>query len=147
METADRPRGHGEHGERPQREGALAEAPETLVDGVLTAATNVHRELGPGLFEPIYEAALCCELEFMGIAYERQLPVPVCYRGNDLGIGYRADVLVERCLLLELKAVEQILPKHVAQVISYLRLLRVKRGFLLNFHERLLKDGIKRVSI
>lgn len=120
---------------------------EELIDSVLTAATNVHREFGPGLLESVYEGALVIELAEMGIAARRQVEVPVSYKGHDLGVGFRADVIVENSLLFELKSVSEFLPIHTAQVITYLKLLRYKRGFLLNFNNTLLKDGIKRISI
>ncbi len=125
----------------------LIECSEELIDRVLTAATNVHRALGAGLLEAVYEAALMMELADMGIAAERQVEVPVFYNGKNLGLGFRADIIVEKCLLLELKAVERITDLHLAQVMNYLRLLRFKRGYILNFNHKLMKEGIKRVSI
>jgi len=125
----------------------LRECDEGLIDLVLTAATNVHRCLGPGLLESVYELALVKELQLQGIPVKYQVPVPVSYRGEDLGIGFRADIVVDNSLLLELKCVEKLAPVHLAQVITYLKLLRFKRGFLLNFNQSLLKNGIKRVSI
>jgi GxxExxY protein len=118
-----------------------------LIDRVLTAATNVHRELGPGLLESVYELALMIELEGMGIPARRQVEVPVFYRGRELGAGFRADVIVAGSLLLELKSIENFAPIHLAIVINYLKLLGIKRDFLLNFNAPLLKQGIKRVSI
>jgi GxxExxY protein len=118
-----------------------------LIDRVLTAATAVHRHLGPGLLESIYEQALMVELAEAGISARHQVDVPVRYRGRDLGIGFRADIVVEHRLLLEIKAVDRFDSAHLAQVISYLTLLGYKRGFLLNFNKRWLKEGIKRVSI
>ena len=132
--------GHGEHGE-------LKDCSDLLVDLVLTAATNVHHHFGPGLLESVYESALAIELAEMGVNFLRQSVIPVSYRGHDLGIGFRADFLVEGCLLLELKCIDEFSPAHLAQVITYLKLLRLKRGYLLNFNKRLLKEGIKRVSI
>ena len=126
---------------------ALIECSEGLIDKVLTAATAVHRALGPGLLESVYELALMMELAEMGIPALNQVDVPVFYRGRNLGTGFRADILVADCLLLELKSVEQFHPIHLAQTITYLKLLRYKRGFLLNFNVSLLKQGIKRVSI
>ncbi len=120
---------------------------EELIDRVLTAVTNVHRELGPGLFESVYESALVIELGEMGIQYRRQVEVPAYYKGYDLGLGFRADLIVENCLVLELKVVNEITDVHLAQIITYQRLLRFKRGFILNFNCKLMKDGIKRVSI
>jgi len=87
------------------------------------------------------------ELEVAGIPARRQVEVPVSYRGRDLGTGFRADIIVADCLLLELKAVEALAPIHIAQVITYLKLLGFKRGYLLNFNVPLLKHGIKRISI
>lgn len=137
---------HGEH--REHRENPkLVECREELMDRVLTAATNVHIALGPGLLETVYEAALMFELADAGIAAARQVEVPVFYRGRNLGIGFRADIIVENCLLLELKAVERITDVHLAQTINYLKLLRFKRGYILNFNQKLMKEGIRRVSI
>ena len=118
-----------------------------LIDKTLTAATRVHRALGSGLLESVYEIALVMELEQSGISAKRQVDVPVSYRGQNLGIGFRADVVVNNALLLELKSVERFNDIHLAQVITYLRLLNIKRGFLINFKTQLLKYGIKRVSI
>ncbi|MBM4076631.1 MAG: GxxExxY protein [Planctomycetes bacterium] len=126
---------------------SLIECPEDLIDRVLTAATNVHRELGPGLLESPYESALMIELAMNGIAARSQVEVLVFYKGHELGIGFRADVIVEGKLLLEIKAVKEIDDVHLAQTINYLKLLKLKRGFILNFHIPLLKQGIKRVSI
>lgn len=123
------------------------ECPEELIDKVLTAATNVHRHFGPGLVESVYGKALMIELKRMGITAESEKPVSVSYLGQDLGVGFRIDILVENCLVLELKCVSKLEDIHMAQVITYLRLLNLKRGFLINFNTRLLKDGLKRVSI
>ncbi|MFN0109128.1 MAG: GxxExxY protein [Blastocatellia bacterium] len=120
---------------------------EGLIDRVLTAATNVHRQLGPGLNESVYEAALMLELAAMGISAKRQVEVPVWYRGQKLDLAFQADVIVEDCLLLELKSVESLTKIHLAQIMNYLKLLSLKRGYLLNFNVKLLKEGIKRVSI
>ena len=136
---------HGEHGGH--GEVQLRDCPDALIDTVLDAATEVHRALGPGLLESVYEKALAIELTERGIAFVCQRPVPAMYRGHDLGIGFRADMIVEEYLLLEIKAVDDWAPAHLSQIITYLRLLNLKRGYLLNFNKRLLKDGIKRVSI
>ena len=117
-----------------------------VIQQVLDAAIRVHRELGPGLLEAVYEGALFFELVEAGLSVNRQVEVPVAYKGHDLGIGFRADLLVEGWLLLELKAVDSMTDRHVSQVVTYLKCLGLKRGFLLNFGEKLLKDGIKRVS-
>ena len=133
---------HGEHWAAP-----LIDCDEALIDKVLTAVTNVHRRLGPGLFESVYEFATMVELEDMQVSAWRQVEIPVKYRGQDLGIGFRADIIADDRLLLEFKTVEEFSPVHLTQVITYLKLLRFKRGFLINFNKTLLKDGIKRVSI
>jgi GxxExxY protein len=125
----------------------LKDCDEGLIDAVLTAATNVHRELGPGLLESVCELALMVELADLGIEATRQVEIPVSYRGHDLGVGFRADIIVADCLLLEIKAIEDFNTTHLAQIMTYLKLLGLKRGFLLNFHKKLLKDGIKRVSL
>lgn len=118
-----------------------------LVDKVLTAATRVHQTFGPGLLESVYERALVVELDAMGISSTRQVDVFVTYRGQELGLGFKADVVVENKLLLELKCVDDFSSVHLAQVLTYLKLLNIKRGYLLNFNTKLLKYGIKRVSI
>ncbi|MDP2826994.1 MAG: GxxExxY protein [Sulfuricellaceae bacterium] len=118
-----------------------------MIDAVLTAATTVHKELGPGLLESVYELALMVELADLGIQAKRQVEIPVNYRGQDLGIGFRADIIVADCLLLEIKAIEDFSAAHLAQIMTYLKLSGLKRGYLLNFHKKLLKDGIKRVSL
>ena len=125
----------------------LVECSEELIDKVLTAATEVHKALGPGLLESVYELALMVELELAAIPARRQVEVPVSYRGRDLGTGFRADIIVADCLLLELKAVEALAPIHTAQIITYLKLLGFKRGYLLHFNVPPLKQGIKRISI
>ncbi len=125
----------------------LIDCDEDLIDKVLTAATNVHRQLGPGLNESVYEAALMLELTASGISAKRQVKVPVWYRGQKLDLAFQADVIVEDCLLLELKSVESLNKIHLAQIMNYLKLMNLKRGYLLNFNVKLLKEGIKRVSI
>ena len=125
----------------------LRDCEEHLIDKVLTAATTVHKELGPGLLESVYERALTIELETMGIPAQNQVEIPAVYRGHDLGLGFRADIIVANSLLLEIKSVKELDDVHLAQVLTYLRLLRFKRGYLLNFNSRLLKEGIRRVSI
>src|SRR5438270_10613383 len=123
---------HGEHGGR----GDLKDCDEHLIDAVLTAATKVHTALGPGLMESVYEMALMMELAEARIPAQRQVDIPVFYHGRDLGLGFRADIIVADCLLLELKSVDVFTPLHIAQVINYLKLLRFKRGYLLNFNKR-----------
>ncbi len=107
----------------------------------------MHSHLGPGLLESIYEMCLSKELEECGISYERQKSVPLKYKGIVLEGGYRIDFLIENEIILELKAVEDISPLHVAQVLTYLRLLNLKTALLINFNVPLLKQGIKRLMI
>ena len=125
----------------------LVDCSEELIQQVLDAAFAVHKQLGPGLLESVYELALMVELGEAGIAAQKEVEVPVYYHGQCLGTGFRADIIVENCLLLELQAVEELNAVHQAQIITYLKLLKFKRGYLLNFNRTLLKEGIKRVSI
>ncbi|MBN8248714.1 MAG: GxxExxY protein [Verrucomicrobia bacterium] len=118
---------------------------ETLATIAVNAAFEVHRELGPGLLESAYEAAFAWELESQGVRFQRQVPVPVHYKGRRIELGFRADVLMGSRLLVELKAVEGILPVHKAQVITYLKVLNLPLGLLINFNEVLIKDGLRRV--
>ena len=118
---------------------------KALSGEVIGAAIGVHRLLGPGLLESAYELALERELALRGFSVERQKPVPLEYKGMPLGDGFRLDLLVENSLLLEIKAVEALLPIHEAQLLTYLRLTARRFGLLLNFNEKSLKDGIRRV--
>jgi GxxExxY protein len=111
---------------------------------IIEAAIAVHRELGPGLLETVYEIVLCRELNEAGLKVERQVPVPILYKGVKFEEGFRADLIVEKMVLLELKSVEQIMPAHRKQVQTYLRLTGIKLGYLLNFGEAVLKSGITR---
>jgi len=114
-----------------------------LTKRIIGCAIEVHRHLGPGLLKSIYESALCIELKLAGLAYERQKPVPVTYKGHALG-DHRLDVLVDDTVILELKSVERFDPVFEAQILSYLRMTGKPIGLLINFNTRLLKDGIKR---
>jgi GxxExxY protein len=118
---------------------------EALATIAVNAAFDVHRELGPGLLESAYEAAFACELELRNVRHQRQVPVPVHYKGKLIELGFRADVLLEGRLLVELKAVERVLPVHTAQVITYLKVTNLPLGLLINFNEVLIKDGLHRV--
>ena len=120
---------------------------ERLVYRLIGIAIEIHRTLGPGLLEAIYENALAFELEACGLQFRSQVPVDVDYKGVRLGIGFRADIVIEDALVLEVKAVRNFDPVHTAQLITYLKLLRIKRGLLLNFHALPMKNGIKRISI
>ncbi len=112
---------------------------------VIGAAMEVHRQLGPGLLESAYEVCLCHELSLRGIPFEQQKPLPVVYKGLRLDAGYRVDVLVDKCIVLELKAVEAVHPIHVAQLLTYLKLGGWPLGLLINFNVSVLKEGIQRL--
>ena len=116
-----------------------------VTDIVIGAAIAVHRELGPGLLESTYEACLVYELTERGVAVERQKSLPVDYRGVRIDCGYRIDLLVGNEVVVELKAVERVMPIHEAQMLTYLRLSGSHVGLLLNFNILLMKDGIRRM--
>lgn len=111
---------------------------------IIGAAIEVHRALGPGLLESAYEKCLCHELHLRGLAFERQVPLPVSYKGLQLDCGYKIDLVVEREVVLELKALEAILPVHEAQLLTYLKLSGKHVGLLINFNTSVLTRGIKR---
>lgn len=117
---------------------------EALTEKIIGAAIEVHRELGPGLLESAYEAALAHELSARGISYERQKAMPVRYKGFLLDVGYRLDFLVEDQVIVELKAVSEMHPIFEAQLITYLRLSGHRVGLLINFNVPRLKDGLIR---
>jgi GxxExxY protein len=120
---------------------------EELSGQIRGAAIEVHRELGPGLLESAYEECLCYELRSRGIAFDRQLELPVKYKGLHLDCGYRIDVLVEKKIILELKSVDSLLAIHDAQLMTYLKLSGCKLGMLMNFNVVLMKDGMKRIVL
>ena len=115
-----------------------------LTERIIGAAIDVHRGLGPGLLESAYEECLCYELGLRGIAYERQVELPIEYKNVTLSVGYRADVIVEGAVVLEIKAVERIMAVHEAQLLTYLRLSSLRVGLLLNFNVSVMKHGIVR---
>ncbi|WP_457352342.1 GxxExxY protein [Roseateles sp. P5_D6] len=118
-----------------------------VTETVIAAAIEVHRELGPGLLESIYEAAMDIELRIRGLKVDRQVEVPMLYKGELLGSSYRVDLLIERQLVVELKAVERLAPIHTAQLLTYLRLLKVPTGLLINFNHAQLRQGLQRVAL
>jgi GxxExxY protein len=122
------------------------DALEALATQVVDSAVEVHRALGPGLLESAYESVLCTEFAQREIPFERQVPLPVNYKGTVVDCGYRIDVLVSSEIVLELKAVERMLPVHEAQTLSYLKLSGKPLAFLINFHTPRLKDGLKRFA-
>ncbi len=111
---------------------------------VIGCAMAVHKVLGPGLLESAYLGCLCHDLTCEGISYQREVPLPVKYRGHMLDCGYRLDLVVESSLIVELKAVETILPVHEAQLLTYLKLSGMHTGLLINFNVPVLRDGIIR---
>jgi GxxExxY protein len=115
-----------------------------LTEAIIGAAIEVHRTLGPGLLESTYEMCLCRELGIRGIPFERQVPIPVEYKGVKLDCGYRADIVVDGMILVEIKAMDSLLPIHDAQLLSYLKLGGWKIGLLINFNVELLKNGLRR---
>ena len=117
-----------------------------LTRRVIGCAIEVHRHLGPGLLESAYEDCLCHEMSLEDIAHERQIALPVVYKGLSISAGYRLDVLVESRLILEIKAVDRPAPVHEAQLLTYLRLSGLRIGLLLNFYHAVLRDGIKRLT-
>jgi GxxExxY protein len=117
-----------------------------ITEKIIGAAIEVHRHLGPGLLESVYEAALAYELTQAGLAVERQKPVSVAYKGLRFDEGYRIDLLVGNAVVVELKCVDSVLPIHEAQLLSYLKLTGLKIGLLINFKVPVLKQGIKRIS-
>jgi GxxExxY protein len=117
---------------------------QELTRKILGAAIEVHKALGSGLLESVYEMCLCRELTLRNLSFERQVPVPVFYKGLNIECGYRLDLLVEGIVVLELKSIDCILPVHEAQLLTYLKLLNKPVGFLINFNVPVLKNGIVR---
>jgi len=116
-----------------------------ITEIIIGAAIRVHRTLGPGLLESVYLACLAFELAEEGVGVETQRPIPVEYRGVRLECGFRADLIVEGAVIVEVKSLERLAPVHQAQMITYLRLSGCLVGLILNFNSRVMKDGIKRV--
>lgn len=133
-----------EEGKPPAKEEALF---DLLTEKVIGAAIEVHRVLGPGLLESAYEECLCHELKLRGLPFERQVPLPVSYKGVKLDCGYRMDLVVSRSLVVELKTVDRLQKVHEAQLLTYMRLGGIQRGLLLNFHSELMKGGLKRLVL
>ena len=118
---------------------------DPLTELVIGAAIEVHRHLGPGLLESAYETSLCWELTQLGLPHARQVPIALTYKGAAMETAYRADVIVGGGLLIEIKAVERLSPVNEAQVLTYLRLARLRTGLLINFNVAVLRDGIRRL--
>ena len=118
---------------------------DEITDKIIGAAIRVHQEIGPGVLESACESCLVFELTESGLAVERQKPVPLIYRGQRLEVGYRVDVIVESLVVVEVKSIERLERVHTAQLLSYLRLLNLRVGLLINFNVAILKAGIRRV--
>jgi GxxExxY protein len=120
---------------------------DPLTEQIIGAAIQVHRELGPGLLESAYETCLCHELSLLNLKVERQKVIPIRYKNILLDAGYRLDLVVEGQVIVEIKAVSELLPVHEAQLLSYLKQVGGGRGLLINFNERLLKHGLRRLIV
>ncbi len=116
-----------------------------IANKIMDAAFLIHRELGPGLLESVYEVVLARQVADMGLEVSRQMPVPIRFRGITFEEGFRADLVVQRKVIIELKSVERLQSVHSKQLLTYLRLMDCRLGLLINFGENLLKDGFKRV--
>lgn len=129
------------------RFNTLSEREEALARKIVDSAYTVHKKLGPGLLERVYEVCFCHELSKQGLKYQRQVDIPIVYDGIVFDEGLRIDVLVEDLVICELKAVDEMNPVWEAQVLSHLKLTGNRLGFLINFNVALIKDGIKRIIL
>lgn len=130
----------------PQRhEGTEMTTDVKVTEEIIGGAIEVHRTLGPGLLESAYEDCLAVELELRGLRFERQKPLSIEYKGRRVAADFRIDLVVERQVIVELKAVEKLLPVHAAQLLTYLRLSNTRYGLLINFNVPVLRDGLKRM--
>jgi GxxExxY protein len=120
---------------------------DSLSEQVIGAAIEVHRGLGPGLLESAYEQCLCYELSSQGLDFVRQVALPIAYKQVNLDCGYRLDIVVAEKLLVEIKAVEKLLPVHQAQLLTYLKVSKLPTGLLINFNVPVLQQGIKRMRL
>lgn len=120
---------------------------EVVATAIVDAAVKIHKTLGPGLLESVYESCLCYELSKLGIPFRRQVELPVRYEDVLIETGFRIDVIADECVIVELKAVESIIPIHEAQLLTHLKLSNIRLGFILNFNVPLMKQGIKRMII
>ena len=118
-----------------------------ITQKIIKAGIEVHRHMGPGLLESVYEACLEIEFQHMGLSYERQKALPITYNGVTLKETFRADFIVEDKVIIELKSVEKLVPVHEAQLLSYMKLGHIPLGLLMNFNSVLLKDGIRRIAL
>jgi GxxExxY protein len=114
---------------------------------VIGLAIEVHRTIGPGLLESVYRECLCLELGEAGIPFANEVMVPVYYKDRNIPLGFRADIVVDHSIIIEVKAVASLLPVHEAQLLTYLRMSRIRVGLIMNFHANLLKDGLLRCIV
>ncbi len=128
--------------------GTAVQAPaiNLITHDIIGAAIEVHRHLGPGLLESAYLECLCDELARYGAIFDREMPLPLNYKGRSLDCGYRLDLVVAGCVVVEIKAIEKVLPIHEAQLLTYLRLTRLPLGLLINFNVVRLASGITRIA-
>ena len=119
----------------------------SITKRIIGLAIEVHRNIRPGLLESVYVECMCLELEQAGIRYDREVMIPVIYKGTTIPLGFRADILVEKAIILEIKAVAALLPVHEAQILTYLRMSQIRVGLLMNFHAIRLKDGLRRFIV
>ncbi|MDA0990070.1 MAG: GxxExxY protein [Verrucomicrobia bacterium] len=126
---------------------SLFQKADTWSRVVIAAAIEVHRTMGPGLLEEVYEKCLLREMLLRNVPVENQIRVPILYKGFEFEQPMRLDLFVDNCLIVELKAVEHVIPIHRAQLLSYMKLMNVPLGLLLNFHEMTLKAGISRLIL
>ena len=120
------------------------DADNAITERIIGCAMEVHRELGPGLFETVYESALCLELRAAGLPFKRQVGVPLLYKGQLIS-EYRPDLIVDERVIVEVKSIERLHPVHMTQMITYLRVCRLRIGLLVNFNTAVLKHGVRRV--
>lgn len=125
----------------------LSDREERIATAIVDSAFKVHKALGPGLLESVYESCFCYELARHGMSYERQLQLPAKYDKLEFNSAFRQDVLVEGLVICELKAIERLLPLHTAQLLTYLKLSGKRLGFLINFNVPLIRNGIKRTIL
>lgn len=118
-----------------------------LTGKIILAAIEVHKALGPGLLESAYEKCLMREFDLSYIPYESQVELPLEYKGIKVDAGYRIDIIIDKKVIIELKAVETLIPVHQAQLLTYMKLTGIRVGLLMNFHVPVLKDGIKRMVL
>lgn len=126
---------------------AVSENEELIAKKIVDSAFTVHKALGPGLLEKVYEIAFCYELTERNLEYQRQVDVPIVYKGISFNEGLRIDVLVEDIIICEIKAVDEINPVWEAQILSYLKMTGKRLGFLINFNVPIIKKGIKRIIL